>query len=104
MHNGQDFGASCGTPLYAANSGTVIHVGPQGGFGNYTIIDHGFIGGKSVMTGYAHQSKWVVKSGQDVSRGELIGYVGSTGLSTTCHLHLQVYVNGTPVNPMLWVP
>lgn len=104
MHNGYDFGAACGEPLYAAQSGKVVKAGVQGGFGNYTIIDHGVIGGKSIMTGYAHQSSIVVKVGQRVEMGQLIGYVGTTGLSTGCHLHLQVYANGTPVNPLTYVP
>ncbi|MFV0451177.1 MAG: peptidoglycan DD-metalloendopeptidase family protein [Propioniciclava sp.] len=104
MHNGTDFGAACGTPLYAAQSGTVVSAGTQGGFGKYVIIDHGNIGGKSLMTGYAHQSRMKVKAGQRVKMGQLIGYVGTTGLSTGCHLHLQVYRNGTPVDPMKYIP
>ena len=104
QHRGTDFGAGCGTPLYAAQAGRVVHVGPQGGFGYYTIIDHGVIEGVSVMTGYAHQSRWVVGAGQFVTQGQLIGYVGNTGLSTECHLHLQVYVNGAVTNPLSWIP
>jgi len=103
-HNGNDWGAACGVPLYAAQSGTVVKAGWQGGFGNYVIIDHGVIGGKSVMTGYAHQQKMVVRAGQRVEMGQQIGYVGTTGLSTGCHLHLQVYENGTPVDPMRYIP
>ncbi|HHU39892.1 MAG TPA: M23 family metallopeptidase, partial [Propionibacterium sp.] len=103
-HNGNDWGAACGVPLYAAQSGTVVKAGWQGGFGNYVIIDHGVIGGKSVMTGYAHQQKMVVRAGQRVEMGQHIGYVGTTGLSTGCHLHLQVYENGTPVDPMRYIP
>ena len=102
-HNGTDFGAACATPLYAAQSGTVVTAGRQGGFGNYVVIDHGNIGGASIMTGYAHQSRIAVKVGQQVNMGQLIGYVGTTGLSTGCHLHLQVYVNGGVVNPMNWL-
>lgn len=104
MHNGTDYGAACGEPLYAAQSGTVVKAGAQGGFGNYTIIDHGVVGGKSIMTGYGHQSSMVVRVGQRVEMGQLIGYVGTTGLSTGCHLHLQVYANGTPVNPLTYIP
>ncbi len=104
MHNGTDFGAACGVPLYAAQSGTVLQASAQGGFGNYTIIDHGIIDGRSIMTGYAHQSRMVVGAGQTVAMGQLIGYVGTTGLSTGCHLHLQVYRNGTPVNPLEYIP
>ncbi|MFP5416815.1 MAG: M23 family metallopeptidase [Actinomycetes bacterium] len=103
-HNGTDFGARCGTPLYAAQSGTVVQARSQGGFGNYTIVDHGIIGGKSVMTGYAHMESMAVRAGQRVRLGQAIGTVGTTGLSTGCHLHLQVYVNGRPVDPMTWVP
>lgn len=104
MHNGNDWGAACGVPLYAAQSGTVVKAGWQGGFGNYVIIDHGVINGKSVMTGYAHQQKMTVRAGQRVEMGQQIGYVGTTGLSTGCHLHLQVYENGTPVDPMRYIP
>ncbi len=103
-HNGNDWGAACGVPLYAAQSGTVVKAGWQGGFGNYVVIDHGVIGGKSLMTGYAHQSRMAVSPGQRVDMGRLIGYVGTTGLSTGCHLHLQVYENGTPVDPMRYIP
>ena len=103
-HNGNDWGAACGVPLYAAQSGTVVKAGWQGGFGNYVVIDHGVIGGKSIMTGYAHQSRMAVRAGQRVEMGQLIGYVGTTGLSTGCHLHLQVYENGTPVDPMRYIP
>lgn len=104
MHNGTDFGAPCGTPLHAAQSGTVVQARVQGSFGNYTVIDHGLIQGRSLMTGYAHQSSMVVSAGQRVEMGQLIGYVGTTGLSTGCHLHLQVYLNGKPVDPMTHIP
>lgn len=104
LHNGNDWGAGCGVPLYAAQTGTVVKAGPQGGFGNYVIIDHGRIQDASVMTGYAHQSRIVVSAGQQVAMGQLIGYVGTTGLSTGCHLHLQVYRNGKPVDPMGYIP
>lgn len=104
MHNGTDFGAGCGTPLYAAQSGTVVSARVQGGFGNYVIVDHGVIGGRSLMTGYAHMSSMAVKAGQKVTLGQNLGTVGTTGLSTGCHLHLQVYSNGVPVNPMTVIP
>ena len=104
MHRGTDFGATCGMAIYAANDGRVASAGRQGGFGNYTVIDHGIIGGKYVSTGYAHQSRIIVHRGQRVKQGQLIGYVGTTGLSTGCHLHLQVYVNGGVVNPMRYIP
>ncbi len=68
MHRGTDFGAACGTPLYAAASGRVASAGRQGGFGNYTVIDHGIIGGKYVSTGYAHQSRIIVHPASGSSR------------------------------------
>lgn len=105
MHNGTDFGASTGTPLYAAADGIVLKSGPNGGFGNFVLIGHDqSINGRYVTTGYAHQSRIVVKVGQRVRQGQLIGYVGSTGLSTTPHLHFEVRLNGTPVNPMSYIP
>ncbi len=103
MHRGTDFGAACGTPIRAAANGRVASARRQGGFGNYTVIDHGLMRGKYVSTGYAHQSRMVVRAGQRVRQGQLIGYVGTTGMSTGCHLHLQVYVNGGVVNPMRWL-
>ena len=105
MHNGTDFGAATGTPLYAAADGVVLKAGPNGGFGNFVLIGHNAgIGGRYVTTGYAHQSRVAVRVGQRVTRGQLIGYVGNTGLSTTAHLHFEVRLNGTPVNPMLYIP
>lgn len=105
MHNGNDWGAATGTPLYAAADGVVLKAGPNGGFGNFVLIGHdSSIGGRYVTTGYAHQSRIAVSVGQRVTRGQLIGYVGSTGLSTTPHLHFEVRLNGVPVNPMLYLP
>jgi len=103
MHRGTDFGAGCGTRIYAVADGRVASAGRQGGFGNYVVIDHGFIRGNYVSTGYAHQSRMAVRSGQRVKQGQVIGYVGTTGMSTGCHLHFQVYVNGGVVNPMNWL-
>ena len=105
MHNGTDFGAATGTPLYAAADGVVLKSGPNGGFGNFVLIGHNAeVGGKYVTTGYAHQSRIIVKVGQKVRRGQLIGHVGSTGLSTTPHLHFEVRLDGVPVNPMNYIP
>lgn len=104
-HNGVDMGAPTGTPIYAAQSGTVLQAGVNGGFGQYTLISHGaLVDGKVTTTGYAHQSRIVVRAGQKVERGQLIGYVGNTGLSTTPHLHFELRLNGTPVNPVRYVP
>jgi murein DD-endopeptidase MepM/ murein hydrolase activator NlpD len=99
MHTGVDISASQGTPIKAAGDGVVKMAGPNGGYGNWTLIDHG--GG--LATGYGHQSRIAVSIGQHVSTGEVIGYVGSTGASTGPHLHWEVRVNGNPVNPLGWV-
>jgi murein DD-endopeptidase MepM/ murein hydrolase activator NlpD len=95
MHEGIDIGAACGTPIRAAAGGTVIFAGWMDGYGNITIIDHG--GG--LATAYGHQSSLYVGGGS-VSQGQAIGAVGSTGHSTGCHLHFEVRVNGTPVDPL----
>jgi murein DD-endopeptidase MepM/ murein hydrolase activator NlpD len=94
MHAGIDIANGEGTPLVAAEAGTVLG-GCGGGYGNCVLIDHG--GG--MVTLYAHQSSMVRTSGT-VSRGELIGYMGCTGSCTGPHLHFEVRINGTPVDPM----
>ena len=99
LHAGVDIAASQGTPIKAAGDGVVKMAGVNGGYGNWTLIDHG--GG--LATGYGHQSRIAVSIGQHVSTGEIIGYVGSTGASTGPHLHWEVRVNGNPVDPMGWV-
>ncbi|MEA3501598.1 MAG: peptidoglycan DD-metalloendopeptidase family protein [Actinomycetota bacterium] len=95
MHNGVDMDAGSGQKILAAASGTVFFAGAKGGYGNSIMIDHG--GG--MVTLYAHQSKLAVSNGQKVSAGQVIGYVGSTGVSTGPHLHFEVRINGNPVNP-----
>uniref|UniRef100_UPI0038CD9CB3 M23 family metallopeptidase n=1 Tax=Tessaracoccus coleopterorum TaxID=2714950 RepID=UPI0038CD9CB3 len=72
----------------------------NGGYGNRLMIDHGYVNGSYVTTGYNHANRYVVSVGQKVKKGQLIGYVGSTGYSTGCHLHLMVWENGRLVNPM----
>ena len=98
FHQGVDFGGSCGTPIRAAESGTVTRASYFGGWGNYVSINHGKIGGKYYTTGYGHMSKFAVRSGQKVSRGQVIGYIGTTGMSTGCHLHWNVFRNGNTMN------
>ena len=96
MHEGVDLGAAYGTSIAAAAAGAVIYAGWLGGYGNLTVIDHG--GG--LATAYGHQSRIAVSVGQQVARGEIIGYVGSTGHSTGPHLHFEVRVNGQAVDPL----
>lgn len=98
-HTGLDIGASSGTSIVAANDGTVYSSGWNGGYGQCVIIDHG--GG--VMTLYGHCSALYVSSGQSVSRGETIAAVGSTGNSTGPHLHFEVRLNGSYVDPYPYV-
>jgi murein DD-endopeptidase MepM/ murein hydrolase activator NlpD len=95
MHQGVDFAAPTGTPILASAAGTVVMAGWGGGYGNVVILDHG----KGMRTRYAHMSKVGVRNGQRVAQGQLIGRVGSTGLSTGPHLHYEVWQNGRPVNP-----
>ena len=96
MHEGIDIGASYGSAIHAAASGTVIYCGWESGYGNLTVIDHG----GNLATAYGHQSSIAVTCGQQVSQGQVIGYVGSTGHSTGPHLHFEVRINGSPVDPM----
>jgi murein DD-endopeptidase MepM/ murein hydrolase activator NlpD len=100
LHTGIDVGVGYGVPIHAADSGTVIYATWMGGYGNVIIIDHG----RGVSTLYAHQSSLAVGNGARVSRGQVVGYVGSTGLSTGPHLHFEVRLNGNPVDPMGYLP
>ena len=96
LHAGIDFRGSTGTPILAAESGTVVYAGQRGGYGNTVVVDHG----GSLATLYAHQSRLAVATGDEVQQGEAIGAVGSTGFSTGPHLHFEVRVGGTPVDPL----
>jgi murein DD-endopeptidase MepM/ murein hydrolase activator NlpD len=102
LHDGTDFGAGCGTPIRAPRAGRVAERYYNAGYGNRLMIDHGYLGGRYVTTGYNHASRYIVRVGQRVQRGQVIGYVGSTGFSTGCHLHLMVWLNGRLRNPMTW--
>lgn len=95
FHAGEDIPAGYGADILAAATGRVVTAGWVSGYGNYTVIDHG--GG--LMTAYGHQSSILVSVGQTVTQGQLIGKVGSTGNSTGPHLHFEVYVNGSTVDP-----
>lgn len=96
FHDGVDLGAAAGTPIVAAADGRVISAGWAGGYGKAVEIAHA--GG--VATRYGHMSRVAAFAGEAVRRGQLIGYVGSTGLSTGPHLHFEVMKNGRPVNPL----
>lgn len=103
LHDGLDIGASCGSPLYAAADGRVTDMYYGGGWGWKLIIDNGWIDGVQVSTGYNHAQGYIVSPGQWVSRGQVVGYTGTTGLSTGCHLHFHVWVNGQVTNPVNYV-
>jgi len=97
MHSGIDFAASIGTPIYATADGKVVTVDVKfSGYGKLVEIDHGF----GYKTRYAHMHDFAVRAGQQVRRGDLIGYVGNTGLSTAPHLHYEVLINGSQVDPV----
>jgi murein DD-endopeptidase MepM/ murein hydrolase activator NlpD len=96
LHSGVDINCANGAPISAAGAGVVVEAGWRGGYGNAVVVDHG----DGLATLYAHQSRIAASPGQSVSTGDVIGYVGSTGYSTGPHLHWEVWVNGTPVDPM----
>jgi peptidoglycan DL-endopeptidase CwlO len=96
LHAGVDIAVPAGTPIHAADSGRVVLRGWTGGYGNYTCVSHG----GSLSTCYAHQSRYATSMGASVSKGQVIGYVGCTGHCFGDHLHFEVRVNGSPVDPM----
>lgn len=99
IHTGLDYASPSGTPIRAAKEGTVVSSGVRGGYGSTIMIDHG----GSLATLYAHQSQLLVASGTKVTRGQVIGLVGSTGNSTGPHLHFEVRASGAPVDPLLYL-
>jgi len=103
LHDGTDFGAGCGTPVRAADSGTVLSTYYSSGYGNQVLIDHGIESGVSLSTSYNHLTSFTVSAGEHVEQGEVIAYSGTTGYSTGCHLHFMVYENGATVDPMSWL-
>lgn len=96
LHKGADFSANVGTPIYATGDGRVKLSGRHGGYGNTVIINHGY----GYETLYAHMSRIKVKRGQRVKRGDVIGYVGNSGLSTGPHLHYEIHKDGKPIDPV----
>jgi len=100
LHDGTDFGVSCGQSLFAAAGGTVTDVYYSSVYGNRLYLSLGQVNGKNMTVVYNHASGYRVGEGDQVARGEVVGYVGDTGWSTGCHLHFTVLVNGEPVDPM----
>ncbi|PQZ88579.1 peptidase M23 [Arthrobacter sp. MYb227] len=102
VHAGVDwgFGGQCGTPVVAAADGEVWFAGWGGSSGNKVTISHGVIRGKALATNYHHMQRIVARNGQRVKQGQVIGYVGTTGNSTGCHMHFETIVNGAAVNPL----
>jgi len=100
LHDGDDFGAPCGAPLAAVRNGKVLTEYYSSVWGNRLYINLGMVNGKFITVIYNHLSRYAVGSGQVVRRGETVGYVGTTGWSTGCHLHFTVMENGHPVDPM----
>jgi murein DD-endopeptidase MepM/ murein hydrolase activator NlpD len=103
LHDGTDFGVSCGEGMRAVASGTVIAKYYSAVYGNRLYLSLGQINGKNVTAVYNHATGYRVGVGEHVAQGEVVGYVGSTGWSTGCHLHFSILVNGTAVNPMNWL-
>ena len=99
FHKGHDIKAKTGTPIQSPAKGVVTYAGWHGAYGHTIIISHG----NGITTRYAHMQKYVLKEGEKVDRGDLIGYVGSTGRSTGSHLHYEVMLNGVCVNPMQYI-
>lgn len=103
LHDGLDIASACGTPVRAASSGQVVARYFNSAYGNRIILDNGFERGVGVATTYNHMSGFSAFVGQRVQRGDVIGYVGTTGASTGCHLHFMVVENGQPTDPMSWL-
>jgi len=96
FHPGLDISATRGEPVQATADGVVTSAGPAGNYGNLVVLDHGF----GIITKYGHLSRFAVMNGQEVRRGDVIGYVGSTGRSTSPHLHYEIWTNDRLINPL----
>ncbi len=99
MHGGADIGGACNQPIYAVQDGVVTKAASSSQSGNNIRLNHGTYKGAKVETAYLHMNRFAVRVGERVERGQVIGTVGSTGLSTACHLHFVTYRNGANVNP-----
>ena len=103
LHDGTDFAAACGTAIRAPYAGVVTRASFNPAYGNRLFVSHGNVDGVRVETAFNHAARYLVRPGQRVSRGQVIGEVGSTGLSTGCHLHLMLWLNGRLSNPTSWL-
>ncbi len=103
FHAGIDIGAGYGAPILASGGGTVVFAGSSNGYGTLVLISHGTKNGKDLATAYAHMSELAVTEGQQVTRGQSVGRVGSSGNSTGPHLHFEVRLDGDPVDPLDYV-
>ena len=104
LHTGTDFRAYCGTPIYAAADAEVLWARYNGGYGNQVMLNHGDIDGDDWASSYSHLTSFAVSPGDWILRGDVVGYSGTTGSSTGCHLHFEIYKNGNHVNPMSILP
>jgi murein DD-endopeptidase MepM/ murein hydrolase activator NlpD len=104
LHTGIDLSAPCGTPIRAARDGVVVAAGWNSAYGWRTVVSHGAVDGVLLTTTYNHQERLGVAVGERVGSGQVIGVVGSTGYSTGCHLHLELFVNASLVDPAPWLP
>jgi murein DD-endopeptidase MepM/ murein hydrolase activator NlpD len=103
LHDGTDFGAACCTAIHAPYAGVVTRASFSPAYGNRLFLSHGSVDGVRVQTAFNHASRYLVRPGQRVRRGQVIGEVGRTGFSTGCHLHLMVWLSGRLSNPMSWL-
>ncbi|SDE48760.1 M23 family metallopeptidase [Auraticoccus monumenti] len=103
LHDGTDFGVPCGTGMRAARGGTVVERVSHPAYGERLVVDHGRVGGHRFRTSYNHALGYSVGVGAEVTRGQVVGRVGSTGYSTGCHLHLMMWVDGVLVDPQEWL-
>jgi len=99
MHTGLDIAAEHGKPVYAPSDGVVVFAGPEGGYGNVIVIDHGY----GIKSRYGHLAQMLVRAGDRVRRGQQVAAIGNTGRSTGPHLHYEVRVNGVPQNPRKFI-
>ncbi|MDR1264771.1 MAG: M23 family metallopeptidase [Propionibacteriaceae bacterium] len=104
LHDGTDFAANCWTPILAVASGRVIKSYFGDGYGYRVFVEHGWVGGQFMTSAYNHMVQPGLPVGSWVNQGDVVGYVGTTGYSTGCHLHFHLYVNGSLVNPMSYLP